>query len=181
MAQGSDSRFNVLIVMSDQHSKYHLGCYGDPLVRTPHLDRLAGEGMRFSHAYCPSPLCVPSRMAFMTGRYPSGNRVWSNQHILPSSIPTWAHAVGATGYETALVGRMHFVGPDQRHGFERRPIGEYLAAYPGASRQGAPLFRGMPVATTGQPRISVECAGRGRTTCQVFDEMVAEAARIRYA
>ena len=181
MPKADGDRFNVLILMSDEHNKYHLGCHGDPLVQTPHLDRLAAEGMRFSNAYCPSPLCVPSRMAFVTCRYPSADQVWNNRHILPSSIPTWAHAVGATGYETALVGRMHFVAPDQRHGFERRPIGEYLAAYPGASRQGAPLFRGMPVATTGQPRISVECAGRGRTTCQVFDEMVAEAARIRYA
>ena len=51
---------NILFILSNQHSKFHLGCYGDPLVRTPHLDRLANEGMRFANAYTPSPLCVPA-------------------------------------------------------------------------------------------------------------------------
>ena len=82
---------NILFILSDQHSKFHLGCYGDPLVRTPHLDRLASEGMRFANAYTPSPLCVPARMAFMTGRRPSANQVWGNDHILNSALPTWAH------------------------------------------------------------------------------------------
>ena len=176
MADRSDPRFNILILMSDQHSKHHLGCYGDPLVRTPHLDRLASEGMRFTSAYCPSPLCVPSRMSFLTARTPSRNRVWTNGHILSSAIPTWAHALGAAGYETTLLGRMHFVGPDQRHGFERRPIGEYSATFPGAPRQGAPLLRSLSLGTTGQCREAVEVAGRGRTSYQAFDELVAEAA-----
>ena len=166
---------NILFILSDQHSKYHLGCYGDPVVRTPHLDRLAGEGMRFTNAYTASPLCVPARMAFMTGRRPSANEAWLNEHILSSALPTWAHAVGAAGYETALIGRMHFVGPDQRHGFERRPIGEY-AMYPGAARQGAPMFKTIPASTSGQTRESVEIAGHGRTTYQSFDDRVADAA-----
>ena len=174
MSDRKGSQYNVLILISDQHSKYHIGCYGDPLVRTPHLDRLAGEGMRFTDAYCPSPLCVPCRMSFMTGRTPSANRVWMNSHILSSSIPTWAHAMGAAGYETALMGRMHFVGSDQRHGFERRPIGEYGANYPGAGWLGGPLLREI-TGTTGQSRSAVERAGRGRTTYQAFDEMVADA------
>jgi choline-sulfatase len=59
----SESRPNILILMSDQHSKHQLGCYGNDLVRTPNLDRLAVEGTLFSNAYCPSPLCVPSRMS----------------------------------------------------------------------------------------------------------------------
>ncbi len=170
-----DPRYNALIIISDQHSKYHLGCYGDPLVRTPHLDRLAEGGMRFDNAYCASPLCVPSRMAFMTARCPSANRVWTNSHILSSAIPTWAHALGAAGYETALIGRMHFVGPDQRHGFEIRPIGEYSAVHPGADRQGAPQLDRIS-GTAGQSRRAVECAGWGRTTYQAFDEMIADAA-----
>ncbi|MYA02147.1 MAG: sulfatase-like hydrolase/transferase, partial [Chloroflexi bacterium] len=81
-------RPNILFILSDQHSKFHLGCYGDPLVRTPHLDRLASEGMRFANAYTPSPLCAPARMAFMTGRRPSANQVWGNDHILNSALPT---------------------------------------------------------------------------------------------
>lgn len=168
-------RCNILLLLSDQHSRLHLGCYGDGLVRTPHLDRLAAEGMRFDNCYCAAPLCVPSRMAFMSGRTPSQNRVWHNGHILHSGIPTWAHAVGAAGYETALIGRMHFVGPDQRHGFERRPLGEYSAAHPGVPRLGGPLFKDIPASTSGQVREGVEVAGYGRTTYQAFDEQVAAA------
>jgi choline-sulfatase len=168
---------NILVIMTDQHSKHFLGCYGNDLVRTPHLDRLASEGMRFDSAYCPSPLCVPSRMSFMTGRYPSNNRVWRNQGILNSAITTWAHALGCSDYETSLIGRMHFMGPDQRHGFENRPIGEYGAGWPGVPRKCAvpirsPYYHGG----SGQTRTAVTEAGRGTTTYQYMDEQIIPAA-----
>lgn len=167
-------RPNILLLMSDQHSKYHIGAYGDLLVRTPHLDQLAQQGMRFNNAYCASPVCVPSRMSFMTCRTPSKNQVWNNNHLLHSGIPTWAHAMGLAGYETALIGRMHFNGHDQRHGFEHRPLGEYGAIHPGAPRTGAPIFKNITPATTGQSRVAVEKAGRGYGSYHVFDQMVAE-------
>ncbi len=170
-----DDRPNVLVIMTDQHSKYHLGCYGDPVVLTPHLDRLAERGIRFDSAYCAAPVCVPSRMSFMTGRRPSANRVWTNSHILSSAIPTWAHALGAAGYETALLGRMHFIGPDQRHGFEKRPIGQYLAVHPGADIPGGPRFV-KTHGTSGQRRHAVECSGYGSTSYQANDDLVTEAA-----
>ena len=168
------SRPNILFIMSDQHSRSHLGCYGDGLVRTPNLDRLASEGMTFTNAYTPAPLCVPARMAFMTGRRPSANQVWTNNHILSSAVPTWAQALGAAGYETALIGRMHFVGADQRHGFALRPLGEYGATYPGAPKEGGPILKSIPD-TLGQTRVCVETAGYGRTTNQDFDDHVARA------
>jgi len=172
----TDSRANILFIVSDQHSKFHLGCYGDEVVRTPNLDRLAREGMRCTNAYTAAPVCVPARMAFMTGRHPSSTEVWTNNHILSSAIPTWAHAMGAAGYDTALIGRMHFVGSDQRHGFAERPLGEYSALHPGADRLGGPHFKDIPSSTSGQIREGVEIAGYGRTTYQAFDEQVAEAA-----
>jgi len=165
-------RPNVLIILSDQHSPHMLGCYGDELVRTPNLDRLAEEGMRFDNTYCPSPLCVPSRMSFMTGRTPTGNRCWDNQQILHSGIPTFAHVAGAAGYETALLGRMHFNGPDQRHGFESRPIGEFMCCQPGVKPRGGPMWAKYTGGTTGQHRVAVEVAGKGRTTYQWFDSAV---------
>jgi choline-sulfatase len=82
--------------------------------------------------------------------------------------------MGVAGYETSLIGRMHFNGHDQRHGFENRPLGEYGATHPGAPRQGAPIFKNITTATTGQSRIAVEKAGRGYGSYHVFDEMVAE-------
>ena len=169
-----NEKYNILLMISDQHSKYHIGAYGDLLVRTPHLDSLSESGMRFTNAYCASPVCVPSRMSFMTCRTPSSNRVWNNNHLLHSGIPTWAHAMGLAGYETSLIGRMHFNGHDQRHGFENRPLGEYGATHPGANRRGAPLFKSITTATTGQNRTAVEIAGRGYGSYHVFDEIVAE-------
>ena len=163
---------NILVIMTDQHSKHFLGCADNDLVRTPNLDRLAAQGMRFTNTYCGAPVCVPSRMSFMTARTPSRNRVWGNHHILSSGIPTWAHALGASGYETALIGRMHFVGSDHRHGFEHRPIGEYSAHHPGMSVQGGNQWTKYSGITSGQDRAAVEIAGKGTTSYQWYDEQV---------
>lgn len=170
------NRPNILVIMSDQHSRRVLGCYGNRIVRTPNLDRLASEGLLFTDAYCPSPLCVPSRMSFMTSRFPGRNRVWDNSHILSGGIPTWAHALTVAGYETALIGRMHFVGPDQRHGFELRPIGEFGARHPGAPGKGGRWWTKYPPAAVSQSRESVTVAGRGTTAYNWFDGKVAQAA-----
>ncbi len=166
----NSDKINILTIMSDQHNKHVLGCYGNQIVRTPNLDRLASEGMKFSNAYCPAPLCVPSRMSFMTSRTPTHNRVWNNAHTLCSGIPTWAHILGSAGYETSLIGRMHFVGPDQRHGFEKRPIGEFGSQYPGVPVLGGPMWKHFPSSTCGQSRPAVENAGRGHTHYQWCDE-----------
>jgi len=169
-------RPNMLVMMTDQHSRHFLGCYGNAVVRTPSMDRLAAGGMRFTDAYCAAPLCVPSRMSFMTTRTPGKNRVWANMHVLSSGIPTWAHALGAAGYETSLIGRMHFVGADHRHGFETRPIGEFSAVHPGVPRKGGDRWARFPSATSGQSRESVEIAGKGTTSYQWYDEQVTETA-----
>jgi len=171
----AETRPNILVIQTDQHSKRVTGCYGSDTVRTPNVDRLAAEGMRFENAYCPAPICVPSRMSFMTGRTPSNNRVWTNKNILSSDVPTWAHVLGKAGYETALVGRMHFEGPDQRHGFERRLVSElgFLTGYPGRSE---PPWTGEFSGVSGPCRRSVETSGTGTTQYQQFDEQVTEAA-----
>lgn len=165
-------RPNILLIISDQHSPHNLGCYGDPLVRTPHLDGLAERGVLFEHTYCASPLCVPSRMTFLTGRHCSDIGVWTNSCTLPSHVPTFAHALGAAGYETVLGGRMHFVGPDQRHGFESRLIGDVLSPFPGGP---APDLGHIPMSSTGQSKVAVEISGPGRTAYQAYDVAVTDA------
>ena len=65
------SRPNILLIMSDEHDPAVSGCYGHPVVQTPNLDRLAAEGVLFENAYCNNPICVPSRMSFLTGQYAS--------------------------------------------------------------------------------------------------------------
>jgi arylsulfatase A-like enzyme len=114
-------RPNVLYIMADDLGWGDLSCYGRPDYRTPNLDRLASEGTRFTHAYSASPVCTPTRCAFVTGRYPARTRVgleeplaWRKQLVerkldigLPPEHPTVASLLKGAGYNTALVGKWH--------------------------------------------------------------------------
>ena len=113
-------RPNFLIIMSDEHNPAYSSVYGHPTVETPNLERLAESGATFENAYCNSPLCVPSRASFMSGRYVHDLDVWDNANTLRTDQITWAHRLNSLGYDTALCGKMHFVGPDQMHGFKYR-------------------------------------------------------------
>lgn len=125
-----DDRPNILLLFSDQHARI-AGCFGDPVVRTPHIDALAGSGVIFDNTYCPSPICLPSRMSFLTAREPHRQECWTNTDILPSGIPTYAHSLGATGYDAILVGRLHSVGPDQNRGYRMRSVGDHSTNWVG--------------------------------------------------
>lgn len=165
------SQPNLLYIHSDQHNPYVTGCYGDDLVKTPNLDKLASEGVVLENVYCPSPICVPSRMSMLTGRYPYENRVWTNSHILDSGIPTFAHAMGAAGYEPLLIGRMHALGPDQLHGYTDRLVGDHGPNHPG----GIGVDHGELTGTAGPARVSLEKSGPGQSAYQVHDEDVTAA------
>ena len=161
-------RPNLLYIHSDQHSPFVTGCYGDRTIETPNLDALAARGAVLENVYCPSPICVPSRMAMLTGRFPHENRVWTNTHILDSAIPTFAHAMGAAGYDPVLVGRMHSVGPDQLHGYAERFVGDHGPNLPG----GSGANHGMLHGTAGPSRVSIRKSGIGQSAYQVHDEDV---------
>jgi choline-sulfatase len=111
---------NILLLMADQLAAAHLPAYGNAVVHAPRLSALASEGVVFESAYCASPLCAPSRFALLAGRRPSEIAAYDNAAELPAGTPTIAHVLRAAGYDTALAGKMHFVGPDQLHGFEER-------------------------------------------------------------
>jgi choline-sulfatase len=111
---------NILIVMADQLSALALGCYHNTDVKSPHIDRLAAEGVVFDAAYSSSPLCTPARYAFMTGQNISACAGYDNAAYMPATMPTFAHYLRLMGYRSCLSGKMHFVGPDQFHGFEDR-------------------------------------------------------------
>ena len=113
-------RPNLLLIMADQLAPQVLPAYGHARVRTPHLDRLAGEGVVFENAYCNFPLCAPSRFSMLSGRLPSRIGAFDNAVEFPASVPTIHHYLRAAGYRTCLAGKMHFVGPDQLHGYEER-------------------------------------------------------------
>ncbi len=162
-------RPNILFIQSDQHNPAVTGCYGDPVVETPHLDRLAARGARLTSAYCASPICVPSRMSLITGRFPHENAVWTNEQALDSAIPTYAHALGAAGYRPVQIGRMHFNGPDQLHGFAERLVGDHSPNWPGSPR---PVDHGTLTGTAGPARVSLELSGSGQSAYEVHDEDV---------
>lgn len=163
---------NILFILSDQHAQRALGCYGDTADVTPRLDALAAQGVTFDNAYCASPICGPSRMALMTGRMPFQNRCWLNQDILPTGVPTFAHALGAAGYHTALIGRMHFIGPDQTHGFAERLVGDHSANWPGNSSFDHGELRG----TAGPDPVSVIKSGAGTNAYDLKDRDTSNAA-----
>jgi choline-sulfatase len=100
---------NILVIMSDEHNASVLGCYGNRIVRTPNLDRLAERGIVFERAYTNSPLCVPSRLAFTAGKYVSRIGAWNNDCRLPTSdFPSLPRILNAAGYESFLCGKMHY-------------------------------------------------------------------------
>lgn len=111
---------NIVVVMADQLAPQFTGAYGHRIARTPHLDALAARGMRFDAAYCNSPLCAPSRFAFMSGQLISRIAAYDNASEFKATVPTFAHYLRSLGYRTCLSGKMHFVGPDQKHGFQDR-------------------------------------------------------------
>ena len=167
------ARPNLVVVMSDQHNPRVLGCAGDPVIRTPHLDRLAAQGVRFAQTYAGSPLCVPSRATFLTGQSCSAVQVWSNSCTLASDIPTFMHALAIAGYDTVLSGRMHFKGPDQRHGFTERVMGDVSGPTDGHPHR---TLGDIPYSSQGQSRNSLEIVGPGRTGFQAYDRDVTAAA-----
>jgi len=110
-------RPNIIVIMSDEHNASVTGCYGNDIVHTPNLDRLAARGVTFDACYCNSPLCVPSRLAFTAGKYVSRIGAWSNSCWLAGAdYPSLPRLLNAVGYESFLCGKMHY-DKTRRYGF----------------------------------------------------------------
>lgn len=114
------TRPNILVVQADQLTALALSAYSKPLAHTPNIDRVAEAGTVYANTYCNNPVCGPSRASMLTGRLPSEVSVFDNGADFASSEPTLAHYLRHLGYDTTLIGKMHFIGPDQLHGFSRR-------------------------------------------------------------
>jgi choline-sulfatase len=113
-------RPNILILMVDQLNGTLFPDGPATWLHAPNLKRLAARSVRFASAYTASPLCAPGRASFMSGQLPSRTCVYDNAAEFGSDIPTFAHHLRRAGWQTSLSGKMHFVGPDQLHGFEER-------------------------------------------------------------
>jgi choline-sulfatase len=136
-------------------------------VRAPHLDRLAADGVVFDAAYTNSPICVAARAALMTGRFISSTGLYDNGTEFPASLPTFVHHLRRAGYQTALSGKMHFIGPDQLHGFEERLTTDI---YP-AGFDWTPNWRRGPVHNSGASVREVPASGVCHWSTQLdYDE-----------
>ena len=125
---------NVVVIVGDDHSAEVLGCYENPIVRTPNLDQLAFEGVRFDRAYANSPVCTPSRQSIITGKLPHAVGVTLLATPLAESETTIADYLGSFGFSTGAIGKMHF-NSSLKHGFDYRvdtaEHQAYLKAKPG--------------------------------------------------
>ena len=118
------SQPNILFLQVDQMFAGALHAYGNAFSKTPNLDKLFARGATFENTYCSYPICAPSRFSTMTGQLASRVGAYDNAAEMAASVPTFVHYLRAAGYQTCLAGKMHFVGPDQMHGFEERLTAE---------------------------------------------------------
>lgn len=161
---------NLLYIISDQHNRGTLGCYGHPSVQTPNLDRLAARGTRFTRAYTNCPICVPARASLATGRYVHQIEHWDNAFPYDGRIPSWAHTLRDQGHRVDSIGKLHFDSEESDHGFttEIQPLhvvngtGDIL----GSIRDNPP-FRNK--------RAEIEGAGPGDSTYMQYDVKNADA------
>ena len=116
---------NILIIQTDEHNPKMFGAAGDSLAITPNIDKLARQGVLFTNAYCQNPVCVPSRMSMLTGKYCQSISVYGNNDPLTMKFTTFADHFNKQGYKTAIIGKMHFIGEgdELKHGFYR-PYGD---------------------------------------------------------
>ena len=108
---------NLLFILSDEHNPRVLGAAGHPMIKTPNLDRIAASGVRFTSAYCNSPICVPSRASLATGRYVHEIRMWDNAIAYDGSLPSWHHRLRDAGHEVTSIGKLHFRSAQDDNGF----------------------------------------------------------------
>jgi arylsulfatase A-like enzyme len=121
---------NILILMSDNHSWNHLGCYGDPVIKTPTIDKLAGNGIRFTQAYCSAPSCTPARASMLTGqdiwRLEEGANLWGT---LPAKLGVYTDMLEEAGYLVGFEGKGWGPGDYEAGGRERNPAGERFNSF----------------------------------------------------
>lgn len=120
----AEAQPNILFILSDQQLFNTLGCAGHPMIQTPNLDRLAAEGLFFSDAYCPSPVCGPCRTSLFTGLYPAGHKSLTNQACRDPGAQLLTDYLFQSGYQSGLVGKLHVSPAGARHGFDWRRLCE---------------------------------------------------------
>ena len=152
-----------------------LGCYGHPNVKTPNLDNISSQGVRFKNAYCASPLCCPSRSALATGRFPHQTGYWDNALTYDGKNPTWHHRIREQGKVVTAIGKLHFRSQDDDNGFLEEIKTMHIVDGKGAMQ---PLLRATPEGVP--PRDSFvhlyANSGIGEADYQNYDRQISESA-----
>ena len=164
---------NVLILMSDEHNPHFLGCAGHPFIQTPHLDALAAHGTRFTQAYTTSPICVPARAGFATGRYVHEVGFWDNADAYDGSVPSWHHVLRDAGHEAVSIGKLHFRGrPGDDHGLSQELLPMHvidgIGDVKGLVRENIPVRKGGDK--------MAKLAGPGESTYTRYDRQIGQTA-----
>ena len=165
---------NLLVIMSDEHNPQVLGAARHPLAQTPHLDRLAARGTRFTAAYCTSPICVPARAGFATGKYAHQIGYWDNADPYEGTVPSWHHLLRERGHRVVSIGKLHFRGrPGDDHGFSEELLAMHvldgIGDVKGLVRENIPRRNGYDKLA--------KLAGPGESPYTRYDRDIAAAAR----
>jgi choline-sulfatase len=167
---------NVLYILSDEHDPRFMGCSDHPtwrdLIQTPNIDRLAARGTRFTAAYTPSPICVPARASWATGRYVHELGFWDNAMAYDGSVPGWGHRLQEAGISVESIGKLHYRNIDDPTGFDKQHdpmhIWEGIGQVWGSVRDPLPASK-----VTGA---TFKQIGPGETTYNRYDRAVADQA-----
>ena len=160
--------------MSDEHQARALGCAGHALVQTPNLDTLAARGTRCTQAYTPSPICVPARASFATGRYPHQTRLWDNAMPYDGSIPSWGHALQSQGVKVESIGKLHYRSEHDPAGFDVEHLPMMVAGNVGMVWAS---IRKEDERIVGPKRMLGDYIGPGSSAYTDYDQAVVECSR----
>ena len=161
---------NLVVIMSDEHHPRMMGAAGHAVVQTPNLDRLAARGTRFDAAYCNSPICVPSRASFATGRYVHELETWDNAMAYDGSVEGWGHALQRGGHRVESIGKLHYRNAEDPTGFDRQHHAMHIygghGMVWGSLRDGTTDFRERSYQMLGH-------IGPGRSKYNDYDDLIA--------
>ena len=163
---------NVLFIMSDEHSRRVLGAYGNAVVSTPNMDRMAGEGTLFESAYCNCPICVPSRASFATGRHVHEIGNWDNAFPYHGEPPSFGHRLAESGHRCDSIGKLHYRASEDANGFDNEILPLHVLDGKG-DLQG--MLRSPPPKRPSTRQLAGD-AGRGESTYIRYDRDIRDAA-----
>jgi arylsulfatase A-like enzyme len=167
-------KMNVIFIITDAQRADHLGCAGNPILKTPNLDRLASEGVMFTNYYCTNPICMPNRATLLTGQYPNVHGVRSNGINLPEDTPTIIKTLRKRGWHTAAIGKIHhqfWLGPFK----QKTKSAESLFSWAVDKGKNDPVGKNFPLPYYGYDEVEV-ISGNGTVCAGHYTEWLEERA-----